>query len=214
MFKQEGTTVRKEKVEERFVDYLSLFEFESRHLVKMKKYLADAFKHDLAYNKDQFANIETTLAERNSELDYYVKLNRDGDISKATFRDRVAKLEAEITSLQVLLETRPKRTYDVDEVVQLAEKYLTEPGFFWEQSPHDIQTSLQRFYFPSGTLFNGHYFLITEMCNVFKLKSLFEGFKFPKVTLLGIETLGSLPCKAVYNFHTISRRPFSCVLKK
>ena len=183
-------------MEERFIDFLSLFEFNTSYLQILQKKLTEVFKKQIAGNGKEFEKIGQTLEERNKELDYYVKLNRDGDINKTTFKDRVSKLEAEIADLRVLLEEKPKYNFDINGLFKFAVETLKQPSILWEKSTFEVKLQLQRFYFSEGIVFNGKYFRTAKMCSLFKLKSIFEWSEFSKVNLRDGRT------------NTVSRRNF------
>ena len=195
-FKNNTQVIRKEVLEERFIDFLSLFEFNTSYLQILQKKLTEVFKKQIAGNGKEFEKIGQTLEERNKELDYYVKLNRDGDINKTTFKDRVSKLEAEIADLRVLLEEKPKYNFDINGLFKFAVETLKQPSILWEKSTFEVKLQLQRFYFSEGIVFNGKYFRTAKMCSLFKLKSIFEWSEFSKVNLRDGRT------------NTVSRRNF------
>ena len=182
-FKQPGTLVRKEVLEIKFLEFLALFEFDSTHLKNLRKGLIEAFSKKGAKNENNYVQIEVTLATKNKELDHYVALDRNGDISKATFKDRVANLEAEIATLNDLLVNRPKAIYDIKDLMAFAEKILKDPCRLWQNSHFELRKRLQKFYFPLGIIFNGQYFRTPTMCSLFKLKSIFWDYIVPRVDL-------------------------------
>ena len=195
-FKQPGTLIRKEVLETKFLDFLALFEFNTNNLKNLHKGLVAAFAKKEVKNQNNYVQIEATLEAKNKELDHYVTLDRTGDISKATFKDRVAKLEAEIAGLNDHLATRPKISYDIKDLMHFAEKMLKNPRQLWKNSHFELQKRLQKFYFPLGIIFNGQHFRTSEMCSLFRLKSIFWDYIVP--------TVGSRDEKT----NTISRRSF------
>ncbi len=190
-FKQPGSLVRKEILENKFLEFLALFEFDNTLLQKLRKGLMDSFKKKTGKSDTNYVQIEETIAARNKELDHYIKLDRAGDISKVTFKDRVVKLESEIATLNDLLATKPKLNYDIKDLMAFAEKVLRDPCSLWKNSHFELQKRLQKFYFPEGLTFNGQYFRTSIMCSLFKLKSVFWDYIVPRVDPRRFELLTS-----------------------
>jgi site-specific DNA recombinase len=182
-FSQAGTTIRKEVLEQRFADYLALFEFDSAHLHSLRTGLLKAFKKQVGNKENDFEQIRNSISECNKKIDHYVTLQSNGDISKATMKDRITVLEGEIETLKDILAIRPKQNYNIKNLITFAEKVLKDPYKLWESSPFEKKKLLQRFYFPLGIVYNGHYFRTTKMCMLFKLKTTFEGYIFPRADL-------------------------------
>ncbi|HTE01649.1 MAG TPA: recombinase family protein [Mucilaginibacter sp.] len=169
-FHLKGTTIRKEVLERKFMDFLAQYEFDDKYLNTIRHYLKVHFEERLTSQGDGRKVIEQRITEINDQIDKLIDLQTNGGISLNLLTERTKKLENELEDLQDLLKNRVIKEFDIAELFNFAVAILKEPHILWQKSPFEIKKKLQVFDFPHGIVFNGINFRTPKICNIFKLK--------------------------------------------
>lgn len=198
-FKIKNSTIRKEELEKKFMDFLSQFEFNAKHLDRLSYHLHMQFGSETENQKSEVEIIQTQITDRNKQIDGLIALMTKGGISLSTCTERVKKLESELERLKDLLKTRPQKQYDVAELMDFAREALKEPHKVWQKSPFNIKQGLQVFDFPEGLIFDGNNFRTPKICNLYALvDQISDGLSgfvdFPDKTKNTVKRLNSPYC--------------------
>jgi site-specific DNA recombinase len=168
-----GTTISKQKLEQKFMEFLSGYEFDNRHLKVMRTCFEKYFLQHIEGFGNEKELIQKRVAEINDQIDKLITLQTNGGISMTILADRTKKLETELEQLNVLLKERPEQEYDIAELLRFAAEALKKPELLWQKSPFAIKKKLQVFNFPDGVVFDGQKFRTPKVSSIFKLKELF-----------------------------------------
>jgi site-specific DNA recombinase len=169
-FKLPRTTIRKEVLEKKFINFLARYEFDTRHFNRMRHHLKEQFEKRQSNETNETKNIEKQIADFNKRIDSLITLKTDGVINTNTFNERIKKAESDVEHLKGLLKTHSTKEYNIDELMSVAKIALSEPHLLWQKSPLYIQQKLQVFDFPDGVIFNGKNCRTPKVCNLFRLK--------------------------------------------
>ena len=176
-----GTTIRKEKLEEKFMIFLNKYSFDTTHLKAIKTHLIKHFEKQSATHNTSTEVFQNRILEINKQIDNLINLQAAGSISTTILADRVGRYESELEELKQYLKANMESNVDIEGLMRFASNALKNPAKLWLKSPLHIRKRLQVFDFPEGIIFNGQDFRTPKVCNVFKLKELFEGNLLPIV---------------------------------
>ncbi|MGY3214580.1 recombinase family protein [Mucilaginibacter sp. HD30] len=182
-FSAPGTTIRKEVLEQKFMDFLGQYAFDTQHLNIMKASLSRHFDVHSACQGGIKEKVQNRIEEVNRQIDLLIRLHSQERIGLAVFTERVQPLEAELDDLKRLARTSTEEKANLPELLRLAAKLLKSPDLLWQKSPIQVQKQVQVFDFPMGVVFDGHKFRTAKVCSLFKLKQLIDENKFPKADL-------------------------------
>jgi len=182
-FSKPKTTVRKEHIEKRFLNYFSKCSLKTEHLVSLRNSLKEHFEKHL--KNDLVANdaIEQRIDELNKQIDVLIALHSQGNLSEGVFNARVKKYEAELDELNSLSNTNSKSGINMDGLLRFVNGFLLAPHIVWQKSPIEIKRKIQVFVFPQGIVFNGVNFRTPKICSIFQVKQLIAGSLDPRVAL-------------------------------
>ena len=186
-FQLPNTTIRTESLESKFMDFLQQYAFDTYHLKRLKEYLIKHLDKHSANEGMASTVILKRIEELNQEIEFLFTTHRKGNVSEAMFVSRMNKLENELEDLTELQRVKKVEHIDIDSLLTFAAKALKAPHVLWKKSPIEIRRKLQEFYFPKGIVFNGEKLRTPKVCNIFKLKELFDDSNVPKVDLRDTE---------------------------
>ena len=182
-FHTPGTTIRKDLLEQKFMDLLSRYAFDTTHLNVLKTHLENHFGKRVDNEEYAHSALGKRIEEINQQIDNLIKLHSQEAISTNIFTNRTKKLETELDDLQDLLKAKTSMDVDVPDLLNYVADVLKNPHLFWERSTIEIKRKLQVFDFPNGIIFDGINLRTPKVCRLFKLKELIDGGKFPGVDL-------------------------------
>ena len=180
-FTKTKSTIRKEVLEDKFMNFLNKYVFDTQNLNELRKHLVTQFHNKTKNQQSGKENIQKRVEAINNEIDNLIKLERDGSISTNILKNRIDKLDIELEDLKALLSQNENKKINIPHLLEFAEKVLTRPSLLWQTSDPEIKRKLQRFEFPEGVIFNGAVFRTTKVCSLFKLKELFDVEKSTRV---------------------------------
>ncbi|MGZ3836539.1 MAG: hypothetical protein ACXVB0_23690, partial [Mucilaginibacter sp.] len=205
-FHQPGTTIRKEVLEEKFMNFLNRYAFDTTHLNIMKTYLEKHFGRNSITEAQANIAIEKRIDEINQQIDNLIKLHSEETISTNIFTLRVKKYEVEMEDLQGLLKAKSNTDVNIPDLLRYVADVLKYPHLFWKRSSIETRKKLQVFDFPHGVVFDGNNLRTPKVCRLFKLKELIDTCKFPIVNsrIIGNNTLSdiNLPPSSINLFET------------
>ena len=175
-----GTSIRKEVLEQKFIDFLSRFEYDVKDFNALRKNLIKYVENDLHKGKSEKETMEKRVIEINAQIDNLIKLEATGSISTSLFIDRTKGLEAEQNNLRELLEEQLNDDIDISELLAFSAAALKKPFLLWQLSPVHIQRKLQVFDFPEGIIFDGVNFRTPKVCSIFKAKEVITTLKLSR----------------------------------
>jgi len=169
-----STSYAKQKLETAFLEFLSDYAFDFRHINVLKHYLEVAFKKHVQGQETNREAIDTRIAEINEHIDKLVKLQLDGGISVSLLAQRTQTLEKELERLVELLQERNEKTHDITGLLTFAAEILQNPQILWEKASFEARKLFQWFGFPQGIVFDGKKFRTAEICSLFRLKEIID----------------------------------------
>lgn len=182
-FQQPGTTIRKEVLEQKYIDFLQQYTFDTTHLDLLKDYLEYHFEKKNANEELANAATENRIMEINKEIDNLFDIHRKGNISDNLFATRIKRFEMEQEELEKLLKPKLLNVENIKGLLNYVAKALQNPGLFWKNCSVEIKRKLQVFDFPNGVVFDGVNFRTLKVSSIYNVKVLFDSLKFPIVNL-------------------------------
>ena len=181
-FHAAGTTIRKEVLEQKFMDFLDKYAFDHQHIHFLKDSLIKHFHKEEKENRNNTENIEKRIIEINGKIDKLIELEDKGSISTTMMADRIKKFEEELSELKVMIKEREPFEVDIPDLFSYVTEALKNPGKLWLKSSLEDKKRMQVFDFPEGVVFDGKNFRTPKICRLFKLKEQIEGLKLPGVS--------------------------------
>jgi DNA invertase Pin-like site-specific DNA recombinase len=175
-----NTTIRKEVLEAKFMDFLNQFTFNDEHIVVMKTELIKRFGMRAGKQQKDSEAIQYRIAEINTQIDNLINLQIKGSISESILADRTKKFDIELEELNELLISKTHKEVDVGKLLKFAAKALKDPCLLWSESSLEKRKFFQVFVFPNGVVFSGGKFRTPRICSIFKLKQEIYRDKFFK----------------------------------
>lgn len=176
-----GTTIRKEILEQKFMDFLAEYAFDRQHLNVIRCYIIKYFHEHIGGQQNDRAIIEKRIAEIDAQIDNLIKLEKKGTISTSILEDRVGKFESELNELRGLLGKAERKDINIPQLLDFAARALKKPYILWQKASVEIQRRLQVFVFPEGLVFDGVNLRTPKLCSIFKLKKLIDNSLLPIV---------------------------------
>ncbi|MBB5397189.1 recombinase family protein [Mucilaginibacter sp. AK015] len=182
-FSLPGTTIRKELVEQKFVEFLSKYTFDTVHLKAIKKHLIKFFGEHANKQRANDEEIKKRITDINDEINKLIKLHDVGGITTNVLKDRVHILDAELEELKEILRSKPKECTSINDLMKFAAKILSSPDALWQKASLEERKRFQVFVFPQGIIYNGIEFRTPQICNIYKAKELIDRYKFFRADL-------------------------------
>lgn len=188
-----AVNIPKAKLEGLFVDELERFQPTPGYMRLLKESILSVWQARKAAVKDDLASAEhraKVIQQKLDRLDDAFIYKESIDL--ATYERQRDKLREELTLLEIDRHASKLEEFDVEGILNFAERILPRAGDLWIQASLDHRQRLQRLFFPEGVAFSGKRFDRTAVTSsVFEYLRPFEGSKENLVDQTGIEPVTS-----------------------
>jgi len=170
-FELKNTTIRKEILEQKFKEFLSVFEFDTTYLGVLRQNLTFHLKQRNNDDMKGKLSIEAKIKEIYTQMHHYSKNEFKGIINADLLKIHMDELTSQLRDLEKqkeLLENQ--ESFNLDELLLFAKEFLKNISHVWTTKAFEIKTRFQWFVFPEGVIFNNKILRTTKLCKLFKLK--------------------------------------------
>ncbi len=176
-----NTTIRKEALEQKFLDLLQTLAFDTAHINLLREALEKHF--GLQENNSALAAvaIKKRIEEINTQIDKFLNLIGSTTIKEDTLTLRIKHLEAELDELKTQLYVGKANEVSIAELMRDAVEILKAPHVFWQSGTLEIRKLFQEFVFTKGVLWDGNILRTPKIASVFKVKEVFDDGKSSRV---------------------------------
>ncbi len=165
-----SVSVRKEEIEEAFVQYLGLLRPDARYLRLFKAIVLDAWEDKCKNARTVHSALRQKIAslkERKQRvLDAFL---HDRVIDRKTYQEQASKLDEEITSVEFDLQATSEEELNVEVTLEFAETVLSDPGQLWRELSTPQKQRLQKVLFPKGVHYSPLGFGTDVTCSIFSI---------------------------------------------
>jgi len=172
-FKMKGLEFKKKDLEERFKEFINLFQFDEGQLEKLKVFLQENFTKKTVDGRKESKRIENHINDLRTKQTNLVEKNLNAVISDSILKTQLDIIEQELLKAYSQLAQIPDSKYDFEEVLDFVSEYLQNPCKIWEKAPMGLKLKLQWFQFPKGITFDGTNFGTSEISFIYKTDSFF-----------------------------------------
>ncbi|MGE0123636.1 MAG: recombinase family protein [Vicinamibacterales bacterium] len=188
-----AVNISKAKLEGLFVDELEFFQPTPGYMKTLKGSILSVWHARKAAVKEELANAEHQAKVIHQKLDRLddAFIYREA-IDLATYERQRDKLREELTLVEMDRHGSKLEEFDVEGILNFAERILPRAADLWIQASLDQRQRLQRLFFPDGVAFGGKRFDRTAVTSsLFEYLRPFEGSEENLVDLTGIEPVTS-----------------------
>ncbi len=169
---------RKSELEELFLQFLNGFAMPERAYAYIVNKVKTILSECEINSKAEIQSYENKKLQLQQKKQVILEKNFSGIISDAILKEQLDLIENELWQTQKMLEVSKTGTsIPINSILGLKE-FFTNPGVYWQKLPFELKKKIQVFEFPKGVTFDGQEFRTQEICNIFKLNSLFTAKQF------------------------------------
>ncbi len=188
-----AVNIPKARLEGLFVDELERFQPTPGYMRTLKDSVLTVWHTRKTLIRDELASAEQqtkTIQQRLDRLDDLFIYKESIDL--ATYERQRDKLREELTLVEMDRHGSKLEEFDVEGVLNFAERVLPRAADLWIQASLDQRQRLQRLFFPEGVAFSGKQFDRTAVTSsLFEYLRPFDGPQENLVDLTGIEPVTS-----------------------
>ena len=182
-----GVSVRKEELENRFVEFLERMKPKPAYLKLFNTVVLDVWRHKQERNVSLSVTLKQQIENLLQRKDRLIDLLADKAIGREDYQRRLHKLDEEILLAEMQERQTTLEGYDVEGVLAFAENIILNAARLWTEFSSEQKQRLQKVLFPQGVTFSDGIYRTTETCLFFKLLENSKEGKTSLATLSGIE---------------------------
>ena len=159
---------RKEVVEERFMKLLRSLQPQPSYMRLFREIVLDVWKHQLKQISEVRRTLELKLqqiAEKKNRL--VSAFLYEHKIDNATYEEQIDLLRQDAALAEMQLHDAKLEEFDVEGVLELANRLMSDLSRFWLQASLDQKIRFQKVLFPDGIKVNGETFGTAKTCYAF-----------------------------------------------
>ncbi len=147
-----------------FSKFMDEYAIPKKHFTKLKSSLFTKFNVATIDQRKAIGKASDKLKELQERETKLVNKNLDGLISDDVFKRQMESLQSDIYKSQQQMRDINDTTYNFEELLELAENYLTKPSSVWNSNiTIDQKIKLQWCNFPKGITFDGKSLCTSEL---------------------------------------------------
>ncbi len=180
--------ISNEKLHEMFIEFMDGYNIPKEKLTKFKNILKNQFYKTTEDQRKVTNKASDRLKELQEKEIKLVDKNISGLINDEIFIRQMEIIQSEIHKCKEEMKNLNDNSYKLEELFELAEKYLEKPSSAWNDNiPVEQKIKLQWFEFPKGITFDGETLRTAETSLLHKLKSYNSDEFSTMVSVGGIE---------------------------
>lgn len=167
-YKIKGMMYSKEKLESNFETLMNRYRMTAAQFEKFKKCVRKHLIEKTADQRQQVHAMEQQVSQLKQERRKLLKKNIDGVINDDILQEHLELIGQEIIELESKRISVPTLEANFEQLLDMCEEYLKNPGKIWRNAPYESQINLQWFNFPGGIIYEGRTAQIPKICSIYK----------------------------------------------
>ncbi len=166
--------IRKERLEDAFVDYLKFIKPEQNLLNLFEATVKDVYKEKLSVRLNSQKRVQDKLIELKNKKSKLIDFRLDGTISEEDYRFKTEQLAEDIQEQEFRLRKINEIHYDLTKCLKYACKAVSNIDTLWKNGDLDLKQRLQKLIFPKGLMYFSDDFRTAEISSLFIKKDTFK----------------------------------------
>ena len=159
--------IRKERLEEMFVDYLNYIKPEQHLLNLFEATVKDVYNEKVTNKLNSQKQFQDKLIELKNKKSKLIDFKLDGTISEDDYRFKAEQLAEEIQEQEFRLRETGEIHDDLTKCLKYACKAVSNIDTLWKNGDLDLKQRLQRLIFPKGLMYFSDDFRTAEISSLF-----------------------------------------------
>lgn len=159
----------KDRLEEKFVNYLKRIKPNNSMLSLFKAVIADVYKTNVQEQAKYITSLNSKLEEIKKTKDKLIDLYLKDKISEDDYKFKSDSIQINEQSLKAELITNELPRDDFDNCLEYACKWISRVDEFWLKSDLDTKQRVQKMIFPKGITYDTEKFRTTEKSSLFTI---------------------------------------------
>lgn len=166
--------IRKERLEDAFVDYLKFIKPEQDLLNLFETTVKDVYNEKLSVRLNSQKQVQDKLIELKNRKSKLIDFRLDGTISEEDYKFKTEQLAEEIQEQEFRLREADAVSDDLTKCLKYACRAICNIDTIWENGDLDLKQRLQKLIFPKGLMYYSNDFRTAEISSLFIKKDTLE----------------------------------------
>ena len=159
--------IRKERLEDAFVDYLKFIKPEQDLLNLFETTVKDVYNEKLSIRLNSQKQVQNKLIELKNRKSKLIDLRLDGTIGEDDYKFKTEQLSEEIQENEFRLREIDELDNNLCKCLKYACKAISNIDTIWENGDLDLKQRLQKLIFPKGLMYYSNDFRTAEISSLF-----------------------------------------------
>ena len=159
--------IRKERLEDAFVDYLKFIKPEQDLLNLFETTVKDVYNEKLSIRLNSQKQVQNKLIELKNRKSKLIDLRLDGTIGEDDYKFKTEQLSEEIQENEFRLREIDELDNNLCKCLKYACKAISNIDTIWENGDLDLKQRLQKLIFPKGLMYYSNNFRTAEISSLF-----------------------------------------------
>tara|TARA_Y100000310_G_C20593458_1_gene769297 strand:- start:535 stop:1362 length:828 start_codon:yes stop_codon:yes gene_type:complete len=186
---KKSKTVRKEKLETEFIDYLKNIKGKDKFLGAFKAVILDVWKKKYKELNSDRERLSGSIMDLEQEKLKLIDMKKKDLLDDDDFKEAFAVIKEDIKKKQVALAETQVEDFNVDEAVEYVFNFIGTLPSFWQEANYEQKIQLQGLIFPEKPIYHYPGFATPQLSPIFAERQAFEEMKSSVVTPRGLEPL-------------------------
>lgn len=166
--------IRKERLEEMFVDYLNYIKPEQNLLNLFEETVKDVYNENVTNRLNSQKQLQEKLIELKNKKSKLIDFKLDGIICEEDYRFKTEQLAEEMQEYEFRLREIEEVHDDLTKCLKYVCKAIENIDTIWVNGDLDLKQRLQRLIFPKGLMYYSNDFRTSEISSLFIKKDTFK----------------------------------------
>lgn len=164
-------SVRKEKLEEEFYQYLKSFQPKKEIINLFEEVVLDIWKKKYKESFEEIKRLKKELTVLNDKKDRIKELAIKGIFDAETFKEEIQKVKGEILVMQIELNENKIEVDDSESCINFCKYFISNIADLWRSADIDSKQRFQKLIFPEKVLYKKRRFRTSKIALIFKALS-------------------------------------------
>lgn len=188
-YKCGASSIPKNELESAFLELLRHFQPAKRYVDLFKEVVIDVWKEKHADKTSQNKKIKAEIQELETIRSSLIRKNATGVLSDEDLAPELEKMKNEILAKNVALKDSEIDEIELEEIVNLAENFMSNIAPLWRDTNLDQKQRLQQLVFPEGVVYKNGNFETASISPIYSVIGNSNGVRERLVAPRGVEPL-------------------------